>query len=160
LVKFWLDPGTPPAVVAALLQHGELLSEDFQGSLSLENVKRIMSSPTTGILVCRVGETPAGIIGVRYNNAICVTIVVGFFKQARGKAAREFLKLFINAMFKSGIVKINAEIAVTNRAALWGAGFLGFKREGLNRQGGLVKDKIVDMVYVGLTRGDFKHVDG
>ena len=154
--EMWIDGNPHPAQVAHLLGHEHLKNANFTSVITPEKILQAISRDDVGVVVCKVGDAAAGFIGVRWENEICAKIALGFLEPARGKAAAQFIRMFLDKLFKNtSVVKVVGEVATNNRACLRLAGLLGFKREGLNRQAAIVDGQVVDLVHIGLTRGDW-----
>ena len=162
MVDFIIDSKVRPEELWRLMQHPDLRSAFGNYVPSLSAIQMDMRSSNRAIALVRTpsGEG-VGFFGVEWVNPDCIKLSAACLDREgiRGKPALDLARKFINQLFKAGgIIKLVAEIAAENRQSLLIAAALGFTREGVNRASLVYRDRVVDQVYLGLTRSDWNEL--
>lgn len=145
-----------PRVLDFLWKHPQVYSfmgDDFLPPPEQISLADMSQAVGVSIFVAYVDSFPVGAVSYRRQPSfVCHDIHCGFIPNARGALAKTAIAKTIDTMFEKGALKIVAQATRSQKPVLFLAASLGFQREGVNRLS-VVKDKrLVDQIYLGLTK--------
>ena len=133
------------------------LGDDFIPDAEQVDFHPYLKDRTVRTFVCHASHMPVGVIAYRQRNSLWWQIHLGFVPGFRGALAARFVRRTLQIMFKeAGAVKITAELATNNKAALHGAALIGFKREGIIRKSIMHQGQLRDQILLGICRDEWR----
>lgn len=125
-----------------------------------QKVKKAIESDNELYLILVIKETdqPIGYIRINWQDNSHRFAWMGFAlgEQRRKGYARDALRCLLPYLFNKGMHRVDAEVYEINHASLALLESLGFKQEGMKREAHFDGKKHIDVIALGLLKGDFK----
>lgn len=117
-------------IIHRLVRHPDLRTnfEEDTPAPTYSQIRQVMSDPNTRCTVCYKDGTAVGYIAFRRETPHTASMSGGFLKTARGKLARNLVKAELEALKKAGYNCIYGWVHENNKACLYMAAQLGFKK--------------------------------